>query len=37
MWTAITFIVGAITGIVLAGIIVLVGIIGFADEAVNGK
>ena len=35
MWTAITFIVGSITGLIIAGIIVLVGIIGFTDEIIS--
>ena len=32
MWYGVTFLVGAITGIIITGIIVLVGIVGFADE-----
>ena len=32
MWYGVTFLVGAITGIIIAGINVLVGIVGFAGE-----
>lgn len=37
MWYGITFLVGSITGVILVGIIILMGLIGFADEVARRR